>query len=291
MLPYTISDGLRIQLGQLLGLSHAAEPYPYACNAAFYKRMSQGLGEAIGDAWVANGGRRLEFITITPEDWVTEECAPTFDLKLARSQVTRWMRRMGISGIGIIETVPIRNYPGVRGRKAIAFHVHIIGFAEHPTIYNATAKKLRLELDLKRTVGLPALVTKPIKLTRADAAYTGAYVAKVCYQTKKVVRKKNGKPTLLQVPNSRLTSLRCLEIMSYLSPSDLIVTVNYEGGKWRKQALAKVGPVGRQRPPIGPFHDTRERLWEDFWREIRQRTKSKKMTLRIEQYQSFSLIR
>jgi len=266
------------RLDDLLGLEPDSQHKSVASHQAAMAAFSDALGKAVSQVWKTNGFRELEFLTITPPAWVISDRTPVVELKRWRSEVSRWMKRLGIVGIAVVEAAPFVNYPGsTAGERFIAFHVHIVGYTINPSKYHERCESLRYQLEANSPVGFPVLVTKVVNQSQHDVAYVASYIVKVPSSAKRLSLRRDGKRkyVLRNGLLRRQHALRIAEIMSYLSFGDIVVTRGVVGRSMKHEALKLTGPNMRQRFPWRLPEGVVRRLWDNLRRSYAGQTKAR----------------
>lgn len=273
-LPRNLGEQAHCSLIRVLGVGDGAQAEPYGCNVAFMQAMSTGSQSTIAAEWLINAKRELHFITITPADWMVDEFSPIIDLKRWRMQLARWLIRLDVTALALIEAAPFTNYPWERDGRAISFHAHIVCYKTDAKKFTAAFRSLRAQLDKDMLLNLPSIVIKPIRQIEADVRYVSGYLAKPATSAKRVTWISDDEIRLYNTALPRILGLRQAEIMSFLRPQELIVTRGSAAWEWRKSILASVGMIGLQRYPDRLPDRQLHQLWGGMKTAILQNTSS-----------------
>lgn len=290
-IPRDLPPQLRMHLKDVLGLEPRAPLSNYGSNLATISALSRAIGEIWTSEWHLHDERQLEFLTITPPGWWVSEFSPVLDLSTWRSDVSRWLRNLGFTGMGIIEPAPFQRIKHERGGRAISFHFHAVGYTDNPCTYQSAIRELKEVLGPNRT-SLPTVVSKPIEGTAADVRYVGEYIAKPVDKAKNSVMRRDGKGEALRnVELPGQLAIRVQEMMSYFTLSDMIVTRGKVGLHCKREVLHAVGKEAVTRFPSRMSDGALRRYWTGLWTYFARQTGSEKKRRRCREYAAVTALR
>ena len=281
------------RLREVLGVGVRPGVSNYASNQALMTKLSEALGEAAVQEWNLNGQRQLHLLTIASPRWLVDEWQPVLNPKQWRSEASRWLRRLKITGIGVMEAAPFMNYPGAGPSRAISFHFHVVGFPHDPVGHGLACKALDRKLSVGNALGLPTVVTRPMIATERDVRHTSEYIGKIASAAKRATPRRDGKGDYV-LRNTQLPSqlgLRLAEMFSYFTLTDLIVTHGMTGRLMKNAALRSVGEIAWRRHPSRLSDAMLRALWQRTWEQYREETKSERMKVRAQAYAPVEVIR
>jgi hypothetical protein len=214
-------------------------------------------------------GLEMQLLTITPDDWHIDEKQPELRVKQWRAAAARWLNKLGFTGLGVVEFQPYLNHPNAKHGRVISGHLHVMGFPDDLRSFKKRVTEFNTLNASRCTIGAFA-VARPIKLTEADVAMVAYYLFEPLHWAKRLTpsRKNEGK---VKHRKDRLPfhlALRCAEIVSYVSVTDLLITRGRVAWGWRQQLL---GAVELASPDYILDHPELDRLWTAVWREDKAR--------------------
>lgn len=290
-IPRDLPPQLQSRISDVLGLARKAALQNYGSNAAAVRALSIAIGCVWTDEWALHDERKLEFLTITPPHWWVSELRPTLNISSWRAEASRWLRRVGLTGTGMIEPAPFGNVKHEQGGRGISFHLHCIGYADDPFTFAQRVRALNAHLGPGR-LNLPCVVSKSVVPTSSDVRYVGEYVAKLAAHLKKAVERRDGKGVVVRNgPLSRQMRLRVHEIMSFLTLSDMIISRGKVGIRCKRAALAAAGEQALSRSPQRMSDVELRRFWSTVWKAFAGETKSKKKLGRCRAHESVTVVR
>ena len=273
LLRNAIPEGLtRAELADLrfiLGLDKAKPRTSHASNLALRRPIIDQVIASMLGIWAETMGREMQLLTITPDEWHIHEKRPELCTPRWRADAGRWMTNLGITGLGVVELQPFLNHPTATEGRVISAHLHIMGFADDPYTFDARVAKFSQSNARRCSIGAFA-VTRPIKLTEADIAMVAYYLFEPLHWAKRLTpsRTSEGK---LKHRHERLPfhlAMRCAEIMSYISITDLIVTRGRVAWNWR-QELIKAAQLAKSDYVLDA--NELDRLWSSVWAKGKNR--------------------
>lgn len=250
----------------LLGLRRT-ELRNNASNLLTMKKLHAAIGEGMLEAWRQIQPRPFWLLTFTPDHWLIDELDPVLGLESARRDSANWLKALGLSGFGMFEFEPFMNHPLARRGLAIALHLHFIGVAAQEATLPKRVRSYNETHRAKCSIG--AFVTaKKITAEIGHICKATTYMAKPVFSAKRVTprRDDDGGYNLRNAPISPQLALRTAEIMSYVAPSQLMITRHSSGWGYKQRIVELAGLRAGLTQPQMLWPDELDRLWRDVWR-------------------------
>lgn len=146
----------------------------------------------------------------------------------------------------------------------ISPHLHAVGFAEDEATYEGKVDALNQRFRDRNIIGAFA-VNRAVRMTEGDLAMVAYYLLEPLHHAKRLSPSRDlpGKFKTRKAELPFSLALRCSEMMSYLSLTDLLITRGGVGRCWRKDLLASLGAALSARPLVpGDLDD----LWSAVWK-------------------------
>ena len=268
-LPDGLSRQQRANLKFILGLDRARPRTRHASNLSLRAPLIEQFIISMLGIWAETMGREMQFLTLTPESWHIDEKRPELNVQQWRAESGRWLKKLGFTGLGMVELQPYSNHPAAIDGRVIAAHLHVMGFADDPWTFKERVAEFDSANAKRCSIGAFA-VANPIKLTEADVAMVAYYLFEPLHWSKRLA------PSRVAANKSKHRhdrlpfhlALRCAEIMSYVAITDLIVTRGSVAWGWRQQLF---GAIQLAQADYTLDEQELDRLWATVWGQGKER--------------------
>ena len=142
------------------------------------------LGEILERFRAENPQLAFYFWTMTHTRGLTSDRYPKIELKFLRSIVDRTFRKLGVSGVYIVEIQGVGNYPREGKGRTIMVHVHAITWTSAVFDLAVVENDLNANGVWLNEMGAPPVIIKPVTDGQSELGYLCYYLFKPPYDVK-----------------------------------------------------------------------------------------------------------
>ena len=213
-------------------------------------------------------------LTLVDDIGLTTDRHPSIPLARFRRKVDKAVRKLGLSGIAMLEIQGLTNYPAEGKGRTLMLNAHVLGWGRvSRRTYQDSLRKLNSSRSWTNTFNALPVKSRKLKSGLEDALKIAVYQAKAPFGAKYRVPRKGHpgefrfRPTLSGFTDT--LALRIMEGLSQISIFDAVFCIG-EAKHVRKEWKARLMAWNRLRDEVGrgsvrPF-DVAE-----MWRGIRRR--------------------